>query len=203
MKTLLLLHTSLNGADSLTSSMADEYVTRWRDANPGGRVVVRDFARDSVPHLTADTFAAFGMNASQRTTAQNDAVALSDALIAELQAANEVVLAVPMYNFGIPSTLKAYFDHVARAGVTFRYTSNGPEGLLTGKRATVFAARGGRYVGTPNDVQTEYLKIFLAFLGLDTPRFVYAEGTAMGEEALDSALTSAREKIVDLFAEAA
>lgn len=200
MKTLLQLHTSLNGADSLSSSLANDYTSRWLRANPGGRVIERDLATTPVPHLSAETFAAFLGNADGG--AASGAVTLSDELIGELQAADEVVLAVPMYNFGIPSTLKAYFDHVARAGVTFHYTSEGPEGLLTGKRALVFATRGGRYAGTPNDVQSGYLRIIFDFLGFDATEFVYAEGTAMGEEALQSAVSGARLRITELSAAA-
>ena len=92
-----------------------------------------------------------------------------------------VVIGVPTYNFGVPSTLKAYFDHVARAGVTFKYTEKGPVGLLTGKKAYVFAARGGMYAGTPNETQTPFLRTFLSFVGLSDIEFVYAEGLAISE----------------------
>ena len=108
-----------------------------------------------------------------------------------------------MHNFGIPSTLKAYFDHVARAGLTFRYTADGAVGLLTNKRAIVFATRGGKYVGTPLDTQTSYMKTFLAFLGIDDTQFVYAEGTAMGDESLNAGIQSARQQIRTLGAVAA
>ncbi len=110
----------------------------------GGKVIKRDLAQDPVPHLTAERFTAFGTPASQRTLEQQRLVAESDALIDELRRADVLVIGLPMYNFGVPSTLKAYFDHVARAGVTFRYTADGPVGLLTGKQAYVFATRGGQ-----------------------------------------------------------
>jgi FMN-dependent NADH-azoreductase len=106
-----------------------------------------------------------------------------------------VVLAVPLYNFGVPSTLKSYFDHIARAGVTFRYTDNGAVGLLTGKRAIVFATRGGRYAGTPLDSQTPYLRAFLGFLGITGVEFVYAEGLAISGMAREAALSEARMRI--------
>ena len=106
-----------------------------------------------------------------------------------------IVLGLPMYHFGVPSTLKAYFDHVARAGVTFRYTDKGPVGLLTGKKAYVFAARGGMYQGTPRDTQSPYVRDFLAFLGITDVEFVYAEGLAMGESSRDAALSNARARI--------
>jgi FMN-dependent NADH-azoreductase len=108
-----------------------------------------------------------------------------------LKEADVVVIGVPMYNFGIPSTLKAYFDHIARAGVTFRYTEKGPVGLLTGKKAYVFAARGGLYAGTPRDTQTPYLRDVLSFLGMSDVQFVFAEGLAMESAAKEQAVAKA------------
>ena len=122
-------------------------------------------------------------------------MALDDALIAEIQAANVVVLGVPMYNFGLPSTLKAYFDHLGRAGETFKYTEKGPVGLLTGKKVYVFAARGGMYAGTPNDTQTPYIRAFLSFIGMDDIEFVYAEGLAISEVSKQQGLDRARAHI--------
>jgi FMN-dependent NADH-azoreductase len=110
------------------------------------------------------------------------------------------VLGLPMYNFGIPSTLKAYFDHVARAGVTFRYTEQGSVGLLTGKKAYVLAARGGRYAGTPRDTQTTYIREILGFLGIQDVQFVYAEGLAINEASKQAALAEARNAIKRLNA---
>ena len=127
-------------------------------------------------------------------------VEYSDALIAQLRSADVLVLGLPMYNFGVPSQLKAYFDHVARAGETFRYTSQGPVGLLTGKRAYIFAARGGRYAGTPLDTQTGYVRDFLHFIGIERVEFVYAEGLAMSEESKSSGLARASERIEQLAA---
>ena len=203
MKTLLLIHTSLQGPDSLSSSLASDYVARWQSNNPNGRLISRDLASNPVPHLTAERFAAFTTSADERNTEQQAIAAFSDQLIHELQEADEILIAVPMHNFGIPSTLKAYFDHVARAGLTFRYTPDGPVGLLTNKRAIVFATRGGKYEGTPLDTQTSYMKTFLAFLGIDDTRFVYAEGTAMGEESLNAGIERARQQILALEAVAA
>jgi FMN-dependent NADH-azoreductase len=117
-----------------------------------------------------------------------------------LKAADVVVLAVPMYNFGIPSTLKAYFDHVARAGVTFRYTDKGPVGMLTGKQAFVFAARGGRYFGTALDSQTPYLRQFLGFVGITDVEFVYAEGLSISAERRAASLASANARVDSLMA---
>jgi FMN-dependent NADH-azoreductase len=125
---------------------------------------------------------------------------VSDALIAELRQADVIVLGLPMYNFGIPSTLKAYFDHVARAGETFRYTPQGPVGLLGGRKVYVFATRGGRYAGTPMDTQSDYVRQFLAFIGIDDVEFVYAEGLALGAEQREAALQDASDQITRLAA---
>ncbi len=198
MKTLLLIHTSLQGPESLSSSLANDYVAQWRAKNPSGDVISRDLAAQPVPHLTAERFAAFTTAGDKRNAEQREIAAFSDQLIGELQEADEVLIALPMHNFGIPSTLKAYIDHIARAGITFRYTSSGAVGLLTDKRAIVFATRGGIYQGTPLDTQTGFMRTVLAFLGIENTQFVYAEGTAMGDESLDASIQGARQQIRSL-----
>jgi FMN-dependent NADH-azoreductase len=191
MNTLLQLNTSLFSGNGQSSRLADSLVAEWRGNNPDGRVITRDLASNPVPHLTAERFQAFGAKPEARTLAQQKIVNESDALIDELRAADTIVLGLPMYNFGIPSTLKAYFDHIARAGVTFRYTEKGPEGLLKGKKAYIFATRGGQYAGTPLDSQTVYVRDFLRFLGIDDVEFVYAEGLAMGPARQEASLAEA------------
>ena len=195
MKTLLHLKSSLFSDAGQSSQLAARFVAQWRAANPAGRVIERDLARDPVPHLTAERFQAFLAKPAERTAGQHAIAGQSDALIEELRAADTVVLGLPMYNFGVPSTLKAYFDHIARAGVTFRYTEKGPVGLLTGKRAVVFATRGGLYAGTARDTQSGYVRDFLAFLGITDTEFVYAEGLAMGDAPRDTALAGAQRAI--------
>jgi FMN-dependent NADH-azoreductase len=195
MKTLLQLNTSMFAEGGQSSKLAERFVAAWRKANPGAKVVVRNIGREPVPHLTAERFGAFLAKPEERTDAQHAAVAFSDALIDELRRADVVVIGLPMYNFGLPSSLKAYFDHVARAGVTFRYTAKGPEGLLKGKRVYVFATRGGAYAGTPLDTQTAYVRDFLRFIGIDDVEFVYAEGLNMGDERKAAALSVANEAI--------
>jgi FMN-dependent NADH-azoreductase len=195
MKTLLHLKTSLFSDNGQSSQLAARYVQQWLKDNPGSRVIERDLAKDPVPHLTAERFGAFLAKPEERTPEQQAVAGHSDALIEELKVADAIVLGLPMYNFGIPSTLKAYFDHVARAGVTFRYTEKGPVGLLLGKRAVVFATRGGLYAGTPRDTQSGYVRDFLAFLGIADVEFVYAEGLAMGEAPRTEALARAHRAI--------
>jgi FMN-dependent NADH-azoreductase len=192
MKTILQLNTSINSDDGQSSRLANAFVAALRKDE---KLVVHDLARDPVPHLDAERFGAFIARPETRTLKQDALVAYSDALIDELKQANVIVLGLPMYNFGVPSTLKAYFDHVARAGVTFRYTEKGPVGLLTGKKLYVFAARGGLYEGTPRDTQTVYVRDFFAFLGITDVQFVYAEGLAISEASRNASLAKARESI--------
>jgi FMN-dependent NADH-azoreductase len=191
MKTLLQLNTSLFSNQGQSSRLADAFVAEWKAFNPQGAVIARDLATNTVPHLTAERFQAFLAKPEARTVAQQKVVNESDTLIDELQRADTIVIGLPMYNFGVPSTLKAYFDHIARAGVTFRYTEKGAEGLLEGKKAYVFATRGGLYAGTPLDTQTGYVRDFLRFLGIDDVEFIYAEGLAMGDAKRDAALAEA------------
>lgn len=200
MKTLLQLNSSLFSGNGQSSHLSNEFVAAWRAANPDGRVVVRDLAANPVPHLDGQRFGAFLAKPEERTAQQQSVVDFSDALIEEIRNADVIALGLPMYNFGIPSTLKAYFDHIARAGVSFRYTANGPVGLLGGRKVYVFAARGGLYQGTPLDTQTGYVRDFLRFIGLDDVEFVYAEGLAMGEEPKKAALEKAENVIRQLAA---
>lgn len=197
MKTLLKVQTGLFGAQSQSTQLADRFIAQWLRQNPTGRVVTRDLAGEFVPHLTAERVVAFGSKPESRTSEQQAVLDYSDALIAELNAADVIVFAVPMYNFSVPSTLRAYFDHVARAGVTFRYTANGPQGLIQGKQTYVFIARGGFY-SEANDTQTAYLKQFLSFIGLTGAQFVYAEGLAINEETREQSLNTARHEIAKL-----
>jgi FMN-dependent NADH-azoreductase len=200
MPRLLVIHTSLNGSDSLSSTLANDAAARWQERNPTGTIEELNFASTPIPHLTADTFGAFNTATEDRTPNQQELVALSDSLIKQVQEANEVILAVPMYNFGVPSQLRAYIDHIARAGITFRYTPDGPVGMVELEKVTVIATRGGRYAGTALDTQTAYLKNFFRFLGVTNVEFVYAEGLAMGEEALAESIASARSAIEALHA---
>jgi FMN-dependent NADH-azoreductase len=200
MKTLLLIQTSMFEGNGQSSQLANRFTRQWLVANPGGQVIVRDVGRDPVPHLTAERFQAFLAKPEERTAEQQSVAAYSDALIDELRRADTIVLGLPMYNFGVPSSLKSYFDHVARAGVTFRYTERGPVGLLQGKEAFVFATRGGVYAGTPADTQTQFVRAFLAFIGIEDVEFVYAEGMSMGDGPKEKSLSAAHGAIERLTA---
>lgn len=195
MKTLLQIDSSIFSAAGQSSQLAQRFVTAWKESHPGARVIRRDLAKDPVPHLDAVVFGAFLAKPEERNPEQKAATAYSDALIAELKAADVLVLGLPLYNFGLPSTLKAWIDQVLRAGQTFRYTDKGPVGLVTGKKAYVFAARGGLYKGTPRDTQTGYIRDVLAFIGVTDVEFVYAEGLAISDQSKAASLAAARNEI--------
>src|SRR3989441_4887158 len=200
MKTLLQIKSSIFSDGGQSSRLAERFVAAWRESNPGGQVIVRDLALEPVPHLDAARFGAFLAKPGERSAAQQAVIEHSDALIDELKRADVIVLGLPMYNFGLPSTLKAYFDHIARAGATFRYTEKGAVGLLTGKKVYVFTARGGLYAGTPRDTQTPYVRDFLAFLGMDDIEFIYAEGLAISEASKQQGIASAYAEMDQLMA---
>jgi FMN-dependent NADH-azoreductase len=190
---LLQINASINNGNGQSSQLAAQFVAAFQRQHPGTKIVIRDVAAsEPVPHLDAERFGAFASKPDERSATQQAVVAYSDALIQELQQADVIVIGLPMYNFGVPSQLKAYFDHVARAGVTFKYTDKGPVGLLTGKRAYVFAARGGVYAGTPLDTQTGYVRDFLRFIGITDVNFVYAEGLAISPQSKEASLAKAR-----------
>ena len=196
MKTLLRIDSSLFGAHGASHALNDAFERAWRAAHPDGRVVTRDLAASPLPHLDAATFRAFRTPADERTAEQQALVRTSDALVDELAPADVVTIGLPMYNFGVPSTLKAWFDHVARAGVTFRYTPQGPVGLLGGKQVYVFATRGGAYEGTARDTETTYVRDFLAFIGMTDVEFVYAESLAGAGKA--GSIERAQSRIAEL-----
>jgi FMN-dependent NADH-azoreductase len=201
MTTLLQINASLHNGHGHSSQLANHFVAAFQNRYPETRIVKRDVAAgDPVPHLSAERFGAFITKSEDRTLEQHAVVAYSDNLIEELKQADVIVLGLPMYNFGVPSQLKAYFDHIARVGVTFKYTDKGPVGLLTGKKAYVFAARGGLYAGTPLDTQTNYVRDFLRFLGIADVEFVYAEGLNINPQSKEAALTKALAEIARLAA---
>jgi FMN-dependent NADH-azoreductase len=198
MTTLLKIQTSLFKSQGQSSVLADRFAERWFAQHSDGKIISRDLAADPVPHLSLERFQAFITAPGERTPEQQDAVAYSDTLIEELKSADVIVLGVPMYNYSVPSVLRAYFDHIARAGVTFRYTANGPEGLLQGKKAYVFITRGG--VHGEEHSQTQYLRQFLGFLGITDVEIVHAEGLALNEGAKLKSLSEAQGRISQLLA---
>ncbi|HKT92374.1 MAG TPA: NAD(P)H-dependent oxidoreductase [Paraburkholderia sp.] len=195
MTTILQINSAARSQGAQSTLLVNELTAKLQQANPGAQVVTRNLQADPLPHLDDAVLGAFFTPAEQRSPEQQAIAARSEALIAELQAADVIVIGAPMYNFGVSSQLKTYFDWIARAGITFRYTANGPEGLVNGKKVHIVSARGGKYQGTPHDSQTPYLKSFLGFLGMTDVNFIYAEGLNMGPDAANAALAGAREAI--------
>lgn len=202
MKTILQINASLYSGGGLSSRLANQFVAGLREQSPGAKLILRDLALDPVPHLDAERFGAFVTLKEKRSPEQQVVVDYSDVLVEELKRADVIVLGLPMYNFGVPSQLKAWIDHIARAGITFKYTDRGAVGLLTGKKAYVLATRGGKYAGTPADSETPYVRQLLGFLGIGDVEFVYAEGLALGEAPKNEALAGAKAAIRRIVGEA-
>jgi FMN-dependent NADH-azoreductase len=192
MSNVLLVTSSLFGENSKSRAVASDFVQTWQAAHPGTRVATRDTS--AIAHLSADTLTALTIPADQRNQLQSASASKADTLIAEVEAADIIVIAAPMYNFTIPSTLKAWIDHIARAGRTFRYTANGPQGLLKGKKVFVAASRGGFYAdgSSKMDFHEPYLRAMLGFLGLDEVTFIHAEGQSVSPEAAVEGMRKAR-----------
>jgi FMN-dependent NADH-azoreductase len=202
MTNVLIVDSAATGDSSVSRRLTGELESILRRRGPVS-IVRRDVGSNPVPHLTAETTPAI-RGAEAATEAARDAIALSDALIAELKAADIVVIGAPMYNFGMPSTLKAWFDHVLRAGITFRYSEAGPEGLLKGKKAIVVESRAGLYSSGPSapmDSQEPHLRTLLGFMGLDDMTFVRVEKLAFGPEQAAASIAEAIEELRRLAAE--
>jgi FMN-dependent NADH-azoreductase len=203
MNTILVIDSAASGEASVSKTLVQEAVAALT-ARGETRVVRRDLGADPVPHLTHANLA--GVRGVPATEAEHAARALSDALIAELRAADTIVIGAPMYNFSVPTTLRSWFDHVLRAGETFRYTEKGPEGLLPGKNVIVVESRGGLYSDGPAaayDFQEPYLRHLLGFMGLSDVTFVRAEKLGFGPEARDAAITAATTDLRALVSERA
>jgi FMN-dependent NADH-azoreductase len=197
MSTALVLTSSALAGASVSNQLVQDAVARLRSRDPDLRVIARDLGRNQVPHLTLDAATAL-RGADPANREQAAAQALSNELISELKAADTLIIGAPMYNFGIPSTLKAWFDYVLRAGITFRYTESGPLGLLGGKRAIVIESRGGVYSEGPAqamDSQEPHLRTLLGFMGISDVAFIRAEKLAFGPEAREQGIDAARAQI--------
>lgn len=196
MTNVLVINSSALGEASVSNKLTAEFAERIRTSDPSATIKVRDIGSNPVPHLTAETVGAI------RGTAENDAaratLALSDELIDEIRRADLLVIGSPMYNFGMSSTLKTWFDHVLRAKVTFQYTESGPEGLMKGKKAVVIETRAGFYSEGPSagmDNQESHIRILLGFMGITDVNFVRAEKLAFGPEAASEAIAAAVEEL--------
>ena len=198
MSTLLHIDSSARSGGSISRQLTASFAQQWQAKNPGGKVVHRDLAANALPHLSESLLGAYFTPADARSAEQAEVIKQSDALVDELLAADTIVIGVPMYNFAPPSTLKAWIDHVFRAGRTFSYTETGPVGLVKGKKAVIILSRGGKYSEGPMealDFQGKYLKSALGFIGITDVELVVVEGVSMGEEAAKQAVASAEAKI--------
>lgn len=196
---IVQINASARVSGSNSTRLADAISARLQSKNADATLEIRDLAAQPHPILDAEALGALFTPADQRSAEQAARVALDDALIAQVQAADVVVLGVPMYNFGVSVQLKSWLDAIARAGVTFRYTENGPEGLLKGKKVYAALTRGGIYRDTPADSQVPYLKTILGFLGLSDVEFIYAEGLSMGAEGAEKAFEAAFARIDEII----
>ena len=195
MSQLLVIESSARHEGSISRQLTQDFIAQWQAQQSHAQVVVRDVAKEPLPHLDSDLLAGWMLPKEEQTAAQQAAALRSDQAIEQLLAADVLLLAAPMYNFSIPSTLKAWFDHVLRAGVTFKYTEQGPQGLLSGKRAVVLTARGGVHAGLPSDHQEAYLRQVLGFMGIDDVQFVHAEGLNMGQGSATQGLNKAQQAL--------
>lgn len=198
MSNVLVLKSSILANYSQSNVLADYFVDQWRQQHSDDKIQVRDLAADPIPVLDGELVGALRPSDAPLTPRQQDALELSNTLIEELQASDVIVITAPMYNFNISTQLKNYFDLVARAGVTFRYTEAGPEGLLKGKKVYVLTSRGGIHKATNTDLVTPYLRVFLGFIGLTDVEFVFEEGIAYGPEMATKAQQDAKALITQL-----
>lgn len=200
MSNVLVLKSSILADYSQSNQLADHFAAEWKAAHPNDTLTVRDLAANPIPVLDGELVGALRPSDAPLTPRQQEALSLSNTLIAELQAHDVIVITAPMYNFNIPTQLKNYFDLIARAGVTFRYTEQGPEGLVKGKRAIVLTSRGGIHKGTPTDLLEPYLRLFLGFIGVTDVEFVFAEGIAYGPDVAQKAAADAKAQLSALAA---
>jgi FMN-dependent NADH-azoreductase len=205
---ILFVSSSPRGSASYSNQIAQRAISDLRERNSNARLVVRDLAQAPLPHIDDDFVTATRAPNGPQTDRQRAILALSDALVDEFLATDIVVIAAPMINFGVPTQLKSWFDYVARAGRTFRYSEAGPQGLVTGKRVIIVSASGGIYSGANAafDFQVPWLRSMLGFLGITNVEVIRVEGTALGpkpaEEAVARAAAQARATVAALAAAA-
>ncbi|MCB1759066.1 MAG: FMN-dependent NADH-azoreductase [Gammaproteobacteria bacterium] len=197
---ILRIDSSLNSDSSNSRRLGDRFLQQWLAAHPNDNVTARDLASDPLPHIGQTLLQGATTAAEARTQAMHDALQRVDELVEEFLAADVIVIGVPMYNFGVPSTLKVWIDHIAQAGRTFRYTEAGPVGLAGGKRVYLVSTRGGVYDNSPMDHQVAYLKTVLGFLGIDDIQVIQAEGLNLSAESRQQSLAAAERQIHESIA---
>lgn len=198
MSNVLRINSSLFEDSSVSSQLSGELLEALKAEGQDLNVVERDFAAQPIPHLDGEWLQALSTPAEDRTDEQQAKVSFSDTLIEEVQLANTLIIGLPMYNFTVPSMLKAWVDHIARAGVTFAYTEQGPKGLLQDKKVYLVAAMGGIHDTPATDFLRPYMKLIMGFIGLTDIEIITANGLNMGDERRDEGLSAARKQIKEL-----
>lgn len=176
MLSILKINSSMFSERGVSSQLSSKLVAKLGGGTPKIEVLTRDLAMQPLPHFSAEYVAALAANEDDRSTRQRQLVAMGDQVIAQVKRADILIISAPMYNFNVPSTLKAWLDYLARAGSTFRYGANGPEGLLRNKKAYVITTRGGLHRGRASDTEVPFLLEYLNFVGIDAIEVIYAEG---------------------------
>jgi FMN-dependent NADH-azoreductase len=192
MSNVLIIESSARQQDSISRQLTQQFISQWQAAHPTDQITVRDVALNPVPHLDANLLGGWMKPTEQRSGVEQASLDRSNELTDELLAADVLVMAAPMYNFAIPSTLKAWLDHVLRAGVTCKYTAPGPQGLLTRKRPMVLTARGGIHTGATSDHQEPYLRQVMAFIGIHDVTFIHAEGVNLSGDFQEKGINHAK-----------
>lgn len=195
MPTLLRLDSSLYSGQGVSTQLTELFTRKWVESHPGTRVIYRDLSVNPPPHLDAAYMAALALEPGQRSKDQQQRIDAADILIAEVREAEVLVIGLPLYNFGIPSTLKAWFDHISRAGETFYYEETGPVGLLAGRRVFALSTRGDEVNSCARDPQTDHVREILNFLGITDIEFIYAGGLTIDEQSREAGLDDARKQI--------
>ncbi|MBD2784936.1 FMN-dependent NADH-azoreductase [Xenorhabdus sp. DI] len=192
----LILKSSILEKHSQSNKMVDYFIKKWLNNHLDSSVTVRDLTKNTVPVLDNELMNALFSNNIELTERQKEALDLSNTLITELNTHDLIVIAVPMYNFNVPTQLKNYFDFIIRAGITFRYTESGPQGLIKGKKAIILTTRGGIHKDSSSDLLTPYIKLILNFIGIIDIEFIFAEGLSLGDNSTNQSQENAR-NIID------
>ena len=194
MKKVLRVDSGINKANSVTRNLTDDFIRQWKENHPDDIITVRDVIDPLIPHIDETIVAGFFTPPEHHSPKTQEVTQLSDELIGEILEADVIVLGAPVYNLGIPSTLKSYIDHIVRVGKTFNYTEKGPQGFVEGKKLYIITARGG--LSDPDqDVHANYLKQIFGFLGISEIQFFQAQGLAFGEESKESAVQNVKSSI--------
>lgn len=200
MKQLLRIDSSVFGDQGVSSQLADQLTAKLTQQHQGLRVVQRSFSSQAIPHVDGHQITALMTPADQRSAEQQQQVDFADQLIAEVRNADAIILSAPMYNFQVPSMLKAWFDHLARAGETFKYTENGPVGLLQDKPVYVITTRGGIHRNQATDTIESFVTTMLGFIGFTQVEMIFAEGLNLGDDARQQAISAAEQQIARIAA---